>query len=263
MGSTVVEAGVASALDRIDRAALERADLVVVDTDAHRPPGNHDVVVVPVGAADRWFAPADPPVGAGDEDAPHPVRVVFAGLYTPLQGAPTIGAAIALTAARPDLAFTMIGDGQDRAATQKAVGDDERVRWLDWVDADDLPGVVAAHDVSLGIFATTPKALRVVPNKAFQGQAAGTAVVTGDTAAQRAALGAGALYVPLGDPEALAACLTSLADDRDLLARLQRRAADQAGRHRPAVVVGPLVERLAQLRTDRVAETDRIASAGR
>ena len=49
------------------------------------------------------------------------------------------------------------------------------------------PALVAEHDVCLGIFGTGPKALRVVPNKVFQGAAAGCAVVTSDTAPQRRA----------------------------------------------------------------------------
>ena len=55
------------------------------------------------------------------------------------------------------------------------------MRWIDWVDADELPGVVAEHDVCLGIFGTTDKAPRVVPNKVYQGVASGCAVVTSDT----------------------------------------------------------------------------------
>ena len=73
--------------------------------------------------------------------------------------------------------------------------------------AANLPALVAGHDVCLGIFGTGDKALRVVPNKVFQGAAAGCAIVTSDTAPQRRALGDAAVLVPPGDPEALAAAL--------------------------------------------------------
>ena len=49
--------------------------------------------------------------------------------------------------------------------------------------AADLPALVAGHDVCLGIFGTGDKALRVVPNKVFQGAAAGCAIVTSTRAA--------------------------------------------------------------------------------
>ena len=48
---------------------------------------------------------------------------------------------------------------------------------------------MADHDVCLGIFGTGAKAPRVVPNKVFQGAAAGCAIVTSDTAPQRRVLG--------------------------------------------------------------------------
>ena len=85
----------------------------------------------------------------------------------------------------------------------RAAGGDG-VDWLDWVAPADLPALVADHDVCLGIFGRGDKALRVVPNKVFQGAASGCAVVTSDTAPQRRALGDCAVLVPPGDPEALA-----------------------------------------------------------
>ena len=125
--------------------------------------------------------------------------MVFYGLYTPLQGTPVIGAALSRIAGAP-IEVTMIGSGQDAAATRAAAAANPAVRWLDWVPAADLPALVAGHDVCLGIFGTGDKALRVVPNKVFQGAAAGCAIVTSDTAPQRRALGDAAVLVPPGDP---------------------------------------------------------------
>jgi glycosyltransferase involved in cell wall biosynthesis len=88
------------------------------------------------------------------------------------------------------------------------------VRWLDWVAPDDLRPLVAASDVCLGIFGTGPKGLRVVPNKIYQGAAAGCAIVTSDTPPQRRAFGAAAVFVAPGDAEALASALIELAGDR-------------------------------------------------
>jgi glycosyltransferase involved in cell wall biosynthesis len=100
--------------------------------------------------------------------------------------------------------------------------------------------------VCLGIFGVTPKALRVVPNKVFQGAAAGCAIVTSDTGPQRSALGAAAEFVPPGDPVALADALRRLADDGERLARLRRASAERAGRSfAPSAVVTELRARLA------------------
>lgn len=208
-------------LTRLDEAAVRTADVPVVDTHGHRellpPDVREDAVVVPVGAPSRWFrAPHEPP---GDR-----TRVVFFGLYTPLQGCPTIGRALSLLADEPRLAFTMIGRGQDLATTRRVAASNPRITWHDWVDARDLPEVVADHDVCLGIFGTGDKARRVVPNKVFQGAAAGCAVVTSDTVPQREALKDAGSFVPPGDAEALARILRRLAMDRDRLGRLRRAA---------------------------------------
>lgn len=228
-------------LARLDRAALSIADVPFVDTPEHLdvvpPELRHKIVVVPVGAPDYWFR--EPQTRTGGS-----LRVAFFGLYTPLQGAVTIGEAIARVAGS-DVEFTMIGNGQDLAATRAAAGDNRRVRWHDWVDAGDLPDLVAGHDVCLGIFGTGPKARRVVPNKVYQGAAAGCAIVTSDTSPQRSMLDDAAVFLAPGDAGALAAALRDLAEDRDRVEKLRRAAYERADAvFRPARVVVPLRERL-------------------
>jgi glycosyltransferase involved in cell wall biosynthesis len=166
---------------------------------------------------------------------------VFYGLYTPLQGAPVIGGALGKLAGAP-VKVTMIGDGQDRAETMAAARGNDAVTWLDWVPPGDLPDLVARHDVCLGIFGTGEKALRVVPNKVFQGAAAGCAIITSNTQPHRRALGDAAVLVEPGDAGALAAALTRLADDRAELARLREAArALAADRFAPGRIVAPLI----------------------
>ena len=229
----------------IDAAALRAADIIVLDTDEHLAalPARHQprAVVVPVGAPAAWLAArpeAESP--AGDDR----LRVVFYGLYTPLQGTPVIGAALGKIVGAP-VDVTMIGNGQDLAESQAAAALNQSVRWISWVAPAELPAIVAGHDVCLGIFGTGQKALRVVPNKVFQGAAAGCAIVTSDTPPQRRALGDAALLVPPGDAEALAAALLRLADDRAELVRL-RAAAWQlaADRYAPGRLAAPLLARL-------------------
>ena len=234
-------------LQLIDAAALRAADVVLVDTEEHREllPERYQAkaVVVPVGAPAPWHAagrdPSDGPAGQRG-----PLRVVFYGLFTPLQGTPVIGEALGLISGAA-IEVTMIGRGQDEAAAKRAAAANQSVRWLDWVPAADLPAVVAEHDVCLGIFGTGDKALRVVPNKVYQGAAAGCAVITSDTAPQRRVLLDAAVLVPPGDAAALAAALLRLADDREALLKL-RHAARQLARERftPEQIVEPLVTKL-------------------
>jgi glycosyltransferase involved in cell wall biosynthesis len=233
-------------LRMIDAAALRAADIVVVDTDEHLAalPERYRAraIAVPVGAPTAWYAAARP---AGAQAAGGPLRVVFYGLYTPLQGTPVIGAALSRIAGAP-VEVTMIGRGQDQPEARAAAAASHAVNWVDWVPAADLPALVASHDVCLGIFGTGDKALRVVPNKVFQGAAAGCAIVTSDTAPQRRALGDAAVLVPPGDPEALAKALLRLADDRAWLERLRTQARElAAGRFAPEQIVAPLAREFA------------------
>ena len=69
----------------------------------------------------------------------------------------------------------------------------------------------------------------MVPNKVFQGAAAGCAIVTSDTAPQRRVLGDAAILVPPGDADALAAALLRLAADHAARDELRRRARELAG----------------------------------
>jgi len=235
-------------LRRLDQAALRAADIIVVDTDEHLTalpePHRAKGVTVAVGATEPWFAAAKAS-GQAPRGTERPLRVVFFGLYTPLQGAPVIGAALRLLAGTP-LEVTMIGSGQDLVATRAAAsGTTADVHWLDWAEPADLPALVARQDVCLGIFGTGRKATRVVPNKVFQGAAAGCAIITSDTAPQRRMFGDAALLVPPGDPDALARALRMLATDFELTARYRRAAAELAATKFSAeAVVAPLLDRL-------------------
>ena len=239
-----------SALGRLDRSALRAAEVPFVDTEEQRaalPPSQRSrATVVAVGAPQEWFA-ARPAEREARPDGPA-LTAVFFGLYTPLQGAPVIGRALALLAGS-GVAVTMVGRGQDLPATRAAAREDTDVTWIDWLDPAALPALVARHDVCLGIFGTGEKALRVVPNKVYQGAAAGCAIVTSDTEPQRRALGGAAVFVPPGDPEVLAAALRDLAADRGALGGLRSAAAARADEaFRPEVVVAPLLERLGEPR---------------
>jgi glycosyltransferase involved in cell wall biosynthesis len=214
-------------LGLLDANAAACADIVLVDTaeQAAMLPSRqqHKAVVVPVGARAEWFAARPGGTGAA-------LRVVFFGLFTPLQGTTIIGEALAKLAGRTDIHVTMIGTGQDSDAARTAAAANRQVTWRDWVAADQLPQLVAEHDVCLGIFGTGPKAQRVVPNKVYQGAAAGCAIVTSDTPPQRRALGDAAVFVPAGDAAALADALRELADDRARLAALREASVGHATR---------------------------------
>lgn len=245
------------ALGLLDRAALSAAEVIVLDTTEHRaavPVGLTDrAVVVPVGADAAWFSAGEH--AAQEPAASEPVKVVFYGLYTPLQGTVVIGRALHALADlgldRSRISVTMIGAGQDLAATKAAAGPDAPVQWQGWVAPVDLPNVVAAHHVALGIFGTTVKGRNVVPNKVYQAAAAGCAIITSDTPPQRRTMAGAAEFVPAGDSDALAEALARLVGDRDLLAARRRQVRELAIRSFAAsAVVAELSDRLSSVQTN-------------
>ena len=199
----------ARALERVDRHAFRSADLVVADTETHarflgQLSGRDDIAVCFVGAEDRLFRPEWRP--------PEKFSVLFVGKLIPLQGVDTI---LAAARAAPEIDFRVVGSGQLEALLRARPPNVEHVPWVEY---QELPRELAATGCALGIFGTTAKAARVIPNKAFQALACGTPLITADTPASRELLvnGESALLIRPGDPSALAAAVRRVATDAEL-----------------------------------------------
>ena len=203
----------ARALEAIDRRALRSADVVVADTEAHgrflaELAGVGEVQVCFVGAEERLFQPGWRP--------PQRFTALFVGKLIPLQGVETILEAARLASEIP---FRIVGSGQLDDLLRAAPPNVEHVAWIEY---EQLPRELQAAGCALGIFGTSGKAQRVIPNKAFQALATGTPLITADTPAARELLAddVSALLVPAGDPEALAGAIRRLASDPELTQRI-------------------------------------------
>jgi glycosyltransferase involved in cell wall biosynthesis len=205
----------ARALYALDRAALRAADHVVADTEANAHfyaalagiPGDR-LSVCFVGAEERLFQPVP--------RRPSSFSCLFVGKLIPLHGVATIVGAARLA---PEIRFRVVGSGQlDRVLTAAP----RNVEHVPWRRYEELGDELAAAGCALGVFGTSAKARRVIPNKAFQALACGVPLVTGDTAAARELLtnGESALLVPPGDPAALAAAVRRLAAEPRLAQRI-------------------------------------------
>jgi glycosyltransferase involved in cell wall biosynthesis len=199
----------ARTLTSVDRHAFATADMVVADTEAHAEflsqlAGHDRFEICFVGAEDRLFRPPWEPADA--------FSVLFVGKLIPLQGVDTILAAARLA---PEIRFRLVGSGQLETLLREAPANVERVPWVEY---ELLPHELRRAGCALGVFGTTPKAGRVIPNKAFQALACGTPLVTADTPAARELLtdGESALLVAPGDAQALADAVRRLAENRDL-----------------------------------------------
>jgi glycosyltransferase involved in cell wall biosynthesis len=213
-----------ASLEWLDRFAVRRADLLITDTDAHaayfasRFGARADRTgVVHVGAEPDLFARAP--------EQPGGVHALFYGKLSPLHGLETVLAAARTSGAPP---VRLIGDGQLRPWLDAELSRDRPpgLEHLSWVPYEQLGSELAAAAICLGIFGASEKAQRVVPNKVYQAMAVGRPIVTADTPGAREALkdGESGLFVPAGDPAALAAAMTRLAADPGLRARLGENA---------------------------------------
>ncbi|MBM2811442.1 MAG: glycosyltransferase [Chloroflexi bacterium] len=256
----------------LDRMAFRCADVVVTDTAAHTRRFSTEYgldarksVVVPVGARDpgsrAQVPPAEPlsadaPSPADGKPTPGPLRVLYFGGFIPLHGIPVILDAARLLGPEAGISFDLVGDGQgaDDAARSLAIGDLPHVSLRrDWMPESVLiDRFVANADVCLGIFAKSPKAMDVVPAKAYLALACGKPLVTADSPAVREELLGRAtsndpslLTCTPGDAASLASALLSLRDDAALRARM-----GAAGRRlyldnfTPDRIVEPLLDRL-------------------
>jgi len=150
-----------------------------------------------------------------------PLKVLFYGQFIALHGIDTIVGAARLLEGEP-IHFSMIGTGQEEARIRSLLSERplSNVTWEPWVRYEELIGRIRRADVCLGIFGTSGKAGRVIPNKVFQVVSAQRPLVTRDSEAIRELFRgdeAGVWLVPPGDPAALAARLRALAAGRAAL----------------------------------------------
>lgn len=212
-----------------EQAQFALADILIADTQGHADyfhevlgVARDKIIVLPVGADESVFK-LQPlrPLGDG-----RPVRVLFYGSFIGLHGVPTIVDAIRKYEG-PAVEFHFIGTGPMRAEAEQALASMKTrssvasIRFENWLDINELASRIADSDVVLGVFGTTGKALRVIPNKVYQALAVGRPVITGDTQAYDSNLKNDAAqaiaFCRPGDAQALSAALLNWAIQRDSL----------------------------------------------
>ena len=175
--------------------------------------------LVPAGADDQVFQPLPP--RAPDNH----FRIVFHGTFIPNgHGIEVILRAADLLRDHPEIAFQLIGDGQDKAAAMSLAQSLAlpNVEFTGWVPKSLLPKRLAQADIILGVFGTTPHVFLTIPNKIFEGLAMRKPVITRDGPAIRHTLMHGEqLYlIDSDDPAVLAQAILDLQGDRELRERL-------------------------------------------
>lgn len=204
-----------------DTLSCRFSDLVLLDTDTHisyfaelTRTDLSKFKKVWLGTDDEVMFPREV-VGEPETD------VLFYGNVTPMHGAEHIlGAAELLERRKTPARLTMVGAGPDfefvrRDAELRKISS---VRFVSEVSYARLAEMMAGSRICLGIFGTTGKAQRVIPNKVFDTLAVAKPLITGDTPAAREALvhRTHAWLCPPGDPEALAEAISAVLSDEGL-----------------------------------------------
>lgn len=220
----------AERLRRLESELLRSASLVVVDTPAHAEffqqafaiPQDR-LQVIHVGAEEPLFRPAPQPV----YDGKRPLEVLFYGSFIGLQGPEVIVEAARLYEG-PPVHWAMLGEGPLKAECMRRAHGLENVIFEPRLPYADLPARIHRADILLGVFGTSDKAGRVIPNKVFQALACGRPVVTrqgiGYPAELREQAGSGLIWVAPGNAEALAQTVSELAGKHEALPALGSQA---------------------------------------
>ncbi|MBC8100249.1 MAG: glycosyltransferase, partial [Armatimonadetes bacterium] len=143
--------------------------------------------------------------------------VAFIGAFTTQNDFPTLLALAERLRSRPDVLVVLVGGGaQESLVTARlAQGDLPNLRWLGWLEYEQLPGAWAAADVCLLALRDHPLYAGTVPAKYFEAMASGVpiAAAANGVAADLAHTSGAGFAVPAGDVDGLARIVERLLDD--------------------------------------------------
>lgn len=232
-----------------ERGLFQQADWLIADTIGHADyfvetfgVSRERVVVVPVGAEESLFTPQPWPAKAHDA----PLELTFFGTFIGLQGVDVLANAI-LQYAGPPVRWRLIGEGPMRAecesllASLRVEDQGAGVSFEPWGPLHELPARLASSDAILGIFGSSAKARRVIPNKVYQGLAIGRPVITASTPAyadhMRSSDDSGLFWAIPGDSASIQAAVHRLHAQRDALQGFGRAAQDTYQTHFSNLVI--------------------------
>ncbi len=210
---------VAWAIYILEWAAFRAADLVLIDTEAHRQylidtfrlkPSRTGKVFV--GVEPEFFPTYNPDITKIER--PELFTFLFYGQFIPLHGIPTIVEAARIIEGQA-VEIIIIGRGQESDRVMEMLNETPLscLRWIPWVDYQRLSHFIQSADVCLGIFGDSAKAGRVIPNKVYQILHSGKVLITRTSPAIRELLAPdqqGVYLVPPADPKMLAAQMQNL-----------------------------------------------------
>lgn len=209
-----------SASEWLERFLYRAAHIVMINSPgfmAHvQARGARTVRLVPNGADAAMF---DPRADGASFRQQHALEGKFVALYAGAHGLSNdLGVllqAAALLRAEPHIQLVLVGDGKDKPALQAQAAEMglANLHFVAPLAKEAMASALAAADVCIAILKPLPLYATVYPNKVFDYLAAGRAVVLAiDGVIRQVVMDAQAgVFVPPGDPAAMAAALRNLA----------------------------------------------------
>jgi len=215
----------------LERFLYRHADRVVVNSPAYVShvqstgvPADR-VALVPNGVDTSMFDPhADGAAVRRQFGLNDRFVVLYAGAHGPANDLGVVLRAADLLRDRTDIIFVLVGDGKERPnlvqlSEEMAL---PNVRLIPAQPKERMSQFLAAADAALAILQPIPMFTTTYPNKVFDYMAAGRPTVLAiDGVIREVVEGAGGgVFVPPGDPTALAEVVRALADSPDLCRRM-------------------------------------------
>lgn len=212
----------------LDWLNLHLADMILLDTEEHIKYASKEFGIK-VDKFKKLF------IGTR-EDVYYPMEknsetkeflVEFHGFFNTLQGVEFIIRAAKELESHKDIKFIIIGGGKDKIKHFKLV-EDLKVRNIEFiglVDKKELALKISQSDVCLGIFGTSDKARRVIPNKVYECVAMKKPVISADTPAIREFFTDDDLMlVKIADAKAIASAILKLKNNKEFGEKLANNA---------------------------------------
>jgi glycosyltransferase involved in cell wall biosynthesis len=171
----------------LEGTALKLPDLLILDTSEYVRwfEQNYGISsgrfrLVPTGADDRIFSPLPKELLANSK-----FRIAYAGTFIPNHGVMYIVEAAKLLENESVIEFEFIGNGPELKKVQDFVFDNHlmNVKFIEWMEKDQLIQRIGQADICLGAFGTTPQSMMTVQNKIYEAMAMGKPLISGDSPA--------------------------------------------------------------------------------
>ncbi|MFP3852772.1 MAG: glycosyltransferase family 4 protein [Anaerolineales bacterium] len=223
----------------LERFLYRRADWIVVNSPGFiehvSARGGERVELIPNGVDVSMFDPGSSGKAFRDE---HDLDSAFVVLYAGAHGMSNdLGVVLeaASQVAAPEVLFVLLGAGKEKEylqAESRRLGL-TNLRFVDPVPKQRMPAALAAADVCLAILKPIDAYKTTYPNKVFDYMAAGRPVVLViDGVIRQVVEEAGAgVFVPPGDPAALAAAVEQLRSQPDKAREMGRRGRRYVAEH--------------------------------